>query len=183
MNNVMLDIRVLGKSPDSPIFAVECVFFEPSTGQIGPEYYRAVDIRTAAGGIYPEAVLQIMKDDSAKRAEVVNATCSALDAVGGVCRFISSTTSKHEKLFCWSAGDSLSVAALAQAISRYGLPLGYLPAFEARSLSTLIHIAGATGYAPHPRRSTGRPLTDAVYRAEQVCEIWQRLTSSHLESL
>lgn len=35
MNNVMLDIRVLGKSPDSPIFAVECVFFEPSTGQIG----------------------------------------------------------------------------------------------------------------------------------------------------
>ena len=37
MNNVMLDIRVLGKSPDSPIFAVECVFFEPSTGEIGPE--------------------------------------------------------------------------------------------------------------------------------------------------
>lgn len=182
MNNVMLDIRVLGKSPDSPIFAVECVFFEPSTGKMGPEYYRAVDIRTA-GGIYPEAVLQLMKGDSAQRAEVINATCTALDAVAGACRFISSTTSKHEKLFCWSAGDSLSVAALAHAISRHGLPLGYLPAFEVRSLSTLIHIAGATGYAPHPRRSTGRLLTDAVYRAEQVCEIWLRLTNPHLESL
>jgi len=182
MNNVMLDIRVLGKSPDSPIFAVECAFFEPSTGKMGPEYYRAVDIRTA-GGIYPEAVLQLMKGDSAQRAEVINATCTALDAVAGACRFISSTTSKHEKLFCWSAGDSLSVAVLAHAISRYGLPLGYLPAFEVRSLSTLIHIAGVTGYAPHPRRSTGRLLTDAVYRAEQVCEIWQRLTNPHLESL
>ena len=55
MNNVMLDIRDLGKFPDSSILAIECVFFEPSTGQIGPQYYRAVDIRTV-GGIYPEAV-------------------------------------------------------------------------------------------------------------------------------
>ncbi|HCB1081022.1 TPA: 3'-5' exoribonuclease [Klebsiella variicola subsp. variicola] len=183
MNNVMLDIRVLGKSPDSPIFAVECVFFEPSTGKIGPGYYRAVDIRTA-GGICPEAVLQLMKGDSAQRAEVINATCTALSAVTGACRFIVSTASKHEKLFCWSAGDSMSDAALAHAVSRYGLPMGCLPSFEARSLSTLIHIAGVTGYAPHPRRSSATyMLTDAVYRAEQVCEIWQRLTSPHLESL
>ncbi len=181
MNNVMLDIRVLGKSPDSPIFAVECVFFEPSTGQIGPEYYRAVDIRTA-GSIYPEAALQLMKGDSAERAEIINATCTALDAVEGVCRFISSTTSKHEKLFCWSAGDSLSVAALAHAVSRYNLE-PFLPPFEVRNLPTLIHIAGVTGYAPHPRRSKSYVLTDAVYRAEQTCEIWQRLTSPHLESL
>ncbi|HCL6957409.1 3'-5' exonuclease [Klebsiella quasipneumoniae] len=181
MNNVMLDIRVLGKSPDSPIFAIECVFFEPSTGKIGPGYYRAVDI-TTVGGIYPEAVLQLMKGDSAQRAEVINATCSAIDAVTGACRFIASTASKHEKLFCWSAGDSLSVAALAHAVSRYNLE-PFLPSFEVRNLSTLIHIAGVTGYAPHPRRSKSYVLTDAVYRAEQTCEIWQRLTSPHLESL
>lgn len=65
MKYVMLDIRVLGKSPDSPIFAIECAFFEPSTGKIGPGYYRAVDIRTV-GGIYPEAVLQLMKGDSVR---------------------------------------------------------------------------------------------------------------------
>jgi hypothetical protein len=36
---------------------------------------------------------------------------------------------------------------------------------------------------PHPRRSVAHnALTDAIYQAEQVCEIWQRLTS-HLESL
>ena len=28
MNNFMLDIRALGKAPDSPIFAIECVFFD-----------------------------------------------------------------------------------------------------------------------------------------------------------
>lgn len=181
MNNVMLDIRVLGKSPDSPIFAIECAFFEPLTGKIGPGYYRAVDI-TTVGGIYPEAIFQLMKGDSAQRAEVINATCSAIDAVTGACRFMASAASKHEKLFCWSAGDSLSVAALAHAVSRYDLGPS-LPPFEVRNLSTLIHIAGVTGYVPHPRRSKNYVLTDAVYRAEQTCEIWQRLTSPYIESL
>ncbi|EGG1129383.1 TPA: 3'-5' exoribonuclease [Escherichia coli] len=182
MNHVMLDIRALGKSTDAPVFAIECVFFEPSTGQIGPQFYRAIDIKTV-GGIYPEAVLQLMKGDSEQRAEVINATCSAIDALSGACSFIKKVASKHEKLLCWSAGSSLDVATLAHALSRYGLePL--LPSFEFRHLSTLIHIAGVTGYAPHPRRSTATyTLTDAVYRAEQVCEVWQRLTSPHFESL
>ncbi|BEJ33585.1 hypothetical protein OIPHN330_22050 [Citrobacter freundii] len=182
MNNFMLDIRSLGKAPDSPIFAIECVFFEPSTGKIGPQYYRAIDIRTV-GGICPETVLQLMKGDSEQRAEVINATCREIDAVGGVCRFIKDNASKHEKLICWSAGDSADVATLAYALSRHGLGQS-LPSFDIRYLSTLIHIAGVTGYVPHPRRSTATyMMTDAVYRAEQVCEIWQRLTSPHLESL
>lgn len=183
MNNIMLDIRVLGKSPDSPVFAIECVFFEPSTGKIGPQYYRAIDIRTV-GGIYPETVLQLMKGDAEQRAEVINATCREIDAVSGVCRFIKDNASKHAKLICWSAGDSADVATLAHALHRYGIPEQVIPPFEIRHLSTLIHIAGVTGYTPHPRRSTATyMLTDAVYRAEQVCEVWQRLTSPHLESL
>ncbi|WP_410003257.1 3'-5' exoribonuclease domain-containing protein, partial [Klebsiella pneumoniae] len=36
----MLDIRTLGDHYDASILAIECVFFEPSTGKIGPQYYR-----------------------------------------------------------------------------------------------------------------------------------------------
>ncbi|EPA7874535.1 3'-5' exoribonuclease [Citrobacter freundii] len=182
MNNFMLDIRALGKAPDSPIFAIECLFFEPSTGKIGPQYYRAIDIRTV-GSVNPEAVFQLMKGDSAQRAEIIHATCSEAGAVEGACRFISETASKHETLICWTAGDSADVTKLAYALSRYGMG-PRLPSFEIRYLSTLIHIAGVTGYTPHPRRSTATyMLTDAVFRAEQVCEVWQRLTSPHFESL
>lgn len=182
MNNFMLDVRALGKAPDSPIFAIECVFFEPSTGQIGPQFYRAINIRTV-GNIYPEAVLQLMKGDNAQRAEVISATCSELDAIRSACKFINTTASKHETLICWTAGDSIDVTKLGCALSRYGIG-PHLPSFEIRHLSTLIHIAGITGYTPHPRRSTATyMLTDAVYRAEQVCEVWQRLTSPHFESL
>lgn len=182
MNNIMLDIRALGKSPDSPVFAIECVFFEPSTGKIGPQYYRAIDIRTV-GCICPEAVLQLMRGNAEQRAEVISAACSEISAIGGACHFIKTTAPKHEKLICWSAGDSADVATLACALSRHGLGQS-LPHFDIRYLSTLIHIAGVTGYAPHPRRSTATyMLTDAAYQAEQACEIWQRLTSPHLETL
>ncbi|WP_446896716.1 3'-5' exonuclease [Citrobacter freundii] len=182
MNNFMLDIRSLGKAPDSPIFAIECVFFEPSTGQIGPQYYRAIDIRTV-GSVNPEAVFQLMKGDSGQRAEIIHATCSEAGAVEGACQFISETASKHETLICWTAGDSVDVTKLAHALYRHGM-CPRLPSFDIRYLSTLIHIAGVTGYTPHPRRSTATYiLTDAVYRAEQVCEVWQRLTSPYFESL
>ncbi|MDP0907571.1 3'-5' exoribonuclease, partial [Klebsiella pneumoniae] len=41
-----------------------------------------------------------------------------------------------------------------------------------------------TDYAPHARSALARyTLTDARYQAEQVCEIWQRLTSPHIGSL
>jgi hypothetical protein len=71
MNNLMFDIRVLGNS-DSPIFAIECVFFEPSTGKIGPRSTARLishrrRYRSSSGDRAHER-------DSAQRAEVINAT-------------------------------------------------------------------------------------------------------------
>ena len=43
---------------------------------------------------------------------------------------------------------------------------------------SLLTVAGAIGYAPiRAAQLHTTPLTDAIYQAEQVCEIWQRLTS------
>ena len=35
MNHVMIDLINVSKKPSSPLCAIEAVFFEPSTGQIG----------------------------------------------------------------------------------------------------------------------------------------------------
>lgn len=182
MNNVMLDIRALGNDMDSPIFAIECVFFEPSTGKLGPQYYRAVDLRTV-GYIDPVSVLELIKGDSHQRAEVIAATCTEFDAIAGSFSFIRENMSPHADLMVWSLRSSHVPAWLCHAARRHNLTLQFTP-FKMRCLSSLVMLAGATGYAPHPRRSTATyMLTDAVYQAEQVCEIWQRLTSPHIESL
>ncbi|MBX9265300.1 3'-5' exoribonuclease, partial [Klebsiella pneumoniae] len=53
-----------------------------------------------------------------------------------------------------------------------------------RCIRSLLDLAAATDYAPHARSAQARyTLTDARYQAEQVCEIWQRLTSPHIGSL
>ncbi|HGG9089436.1 3'-5' exonuclease [Enterobacter hormaechei subsp. steigerwaltii] len=182
MNNVMLDIRALGKAPDSPIFAIECVFFEPSTGKLGPQYYRAVDLRSVEC-IDPEAVLELLKGDAHQRAEVVSATCTELNAVAGLFSFIRENASLHTELNCWALGTGRVPSWLIHAARRHDLGHQFV-AFKLRCLASLIMLAGATGYAPHPRRSTATyMLTDAAYQAEQACEIWQRLTSPHIESL
>lgn len=182
MNNVMLDIRALGNAAHSQIFAIECVFFEPSTGKLGPQYYRAVDLRTV-GCIEPESVLELMKGDSHQRAEVIAATCTESDAVAGFFSFIRENMSPHADLMAWSLRPSHVPQWLAHAARRHNLDLQFIP-FKTRCLSSLIMLAGTTGYAPHPRRSSATyMLTDAVYQAEQACEIWQRLTGPHFESL
>lgn len=45
MNHVMIDLINVSKKPSSPLCAIEAVFFEPSTGQIGKVFYSSIDIR------------------------------------------------------------------------------------------------------------------------------------------
>ena len=47
MNHVMIDLINVNKKPSSPLCAIEAVFFEPSTGQIGKVFYSSIDIRKA----------------------------------------------------------------------------------------------------------------------------------------
>lgn len=181
MNNMMLDIRALGSKDDSPLFAVECVFFEPSTGQLGPQFYRAIDLNTVRN-IDPAAVIELLKRDADQRVEIISATHTESAAVEELLGFIGNTASKHAELQCWMRSEGM-LRQLFSAITRHNL---FSPHITLRlyCLPTLVMLAGVTGYAPHARRSTATyMLTDAVYQAEQVCEIWQRLTTPHLESL
>ena len=180
MNNMMLDVRALGSDDNSPLFAVGCVFFEPSTGQLGPQFYRAIDLNTAKN-IDPSVVIELLKRDADQRVEIISATHTELAAVAELLGFVEKNASKHAELQCWTRAEG-TVRQLISAVKRYNLAARI--AFRVCSLPTLVMLAGAAGYVPHPRRSTATyMLTDAIYQAEQVCEIWQRLTSPHLESL
>lgn len=181
MNNMMLDVRALGSDDDSQLFAVGCAFFEPSTGQLGPQFYRAIDLNTVKN-IDPAVVIELLKRDADQRVEIISATHTELTAVAELLGFVEKNASKHAELQCWTRSEG-AVRQLISAVKRHNL-VGSRIALRVCSLPTLVMLAGATGYVPHPRRSTATyVLTDAVYQAEQVCEIWQRLTDPHLESL
>lgn len=182
MNNVMLDIKALGEYRDAPLLAIEAVFFEPSTGKIGAQYYRAINL-SRTRSIDPAAVIELLKKDSPQRAEIVNATCSEFDALALFFDFIRKNVNQSCEPFFWTENPAYAWQWLDCSTGRNNLDSSFIPHFS-RCLSTLALVAAVAGYTPHPRRPGQRnTLTDAFYRAEQCCEIWQYLTNPHLESL
>ncbi|HEC0400359.1 TPA: 3'-5' exoribonuclease [Klebsiella aerogenes] len=196
MNHLMIDIETLSTKPNAAICAIGAVFFEPSIGKVGPSFYRTINPRTSqerGAHISADTVLWWLKQDKEPISELIDAQTDESDAIADLNHFISfsfpETTSRNLKVWC--KGGSFDFPILKSAYERSFdrslfvgasmLPWNFWNECCFRSLLT---VAGVIGYVPHPRRSVAHnALTDAIYQAEQVCEIWQLLTSPHLESL
>ncbi|EHX2160920.1 3'-5' exoribonuclease, partial [Escherichia coli] len=49
--HLMIDLETMGKNPDAPIIAIGAIFFDPQTGDMGPEFSKTIDLDTAGGVI------------------------------------------------------------------------------------------------------------------------------------
>ncbi|EOP3060477.1 RecE family exodeoxyribonuclease, partial [Escherichia coli] len=50
-HHLMIDLETMGKNPDAPINALAGKFFDPATGEMGPEFSKTIDLETAGGVI------------------------------------------------------------------------------------------------------------------------------------
>ncbi|HAN8808010.1 TPA: exonuclease, partial [Escherichia coli] len=49
--HLMIDLETMGKNPDAPIISIGAIFFDPQTGDMGPEFSKTIDLDTAGGVI------------------------------------------------------------------------------------------------------------------------------------
>lgn len=188
MNHLMVDLINISKKQSSPLCAIEAVFFEPSTGQIGETFYSPIDVRAAKGlkgNISISAAFEWMKKDSHWRAELMSATEVEEDVLCDLAAFIVNNL-EHQfgPLFVWFKDTPEKLVSLRYAVERTEVSGVFPEGTKFRCIRSLLDLAAATGYAPHARRALVRyTMTDARYQAEQVCEVWRRLTSPHIESL
>ncbi|ENB5304245.1 3'-5' exoribonuclease, partial [Escherichia coli] len=49
--HLMIDLETMGKNPDAPIISIGAIFFDPKTGDMGPEFSKTIDLDTAGGVI------------------------------------------------------------------------------------------------------------------------------------
>ncbi|HEB1526401.1 TPA: 3'-5' exoribonuclease, partial [Escherichia albertii] len=42
--HLMIDLETMGKNPDAPIISIGAIFFDPQTGDMGPEFSKTVDL-------------------------------------------------------------------------------------------------------------------------------------------
>lgn len=47
MNNLMIDLESMGKKPNAPIVSIGAVIFDPQSGELGQEFYTAVNLESA----------------------------------------------------------------------------------------------------------------------------------------
>lgn len=45
MNNLMIDLETMGKKPNAPVVSIGAVFFDPQSGEIGPEFYTPLALK------------------------------------------------------------------------------------------------------------------------------------------
>ncbi|EOY8276903.1 TPA: RecE family exodeoxyribonuclease, partial [Escherichia coli] len=50
-DHLMIDLKTMGKNPDAPIISIGAIFFDPQTGDMGPEFSKTIDLETAGGVI------------------------------------------------------------------------------------------------------------------------------------
>ena len=50
-DHLMIDLETMGKNPDAPIISIGAIFFDPQTGDMGPEFSKTIDLETAGGGL------------------------------------------------------------------------------------------------------------------------------------
>lgn len=185
MNHLMVDLININEKQSSPLLAIEAVFFEPSTGQIGRSFYHPINIQKEANSISVDTAFEWMKKDSHWRAELMSTTEGEEDVLYGLADFIAESAEyQFDGLFVWLKDTPEKLASLQHAAARKNVHRIFPAGTKFRCIRSLLDLAAATGYAPHARKALARyTLTDAIYQAEQVCEIWQRLTNPHLESL
>ncbi|EJL7028881.1 TPA: exonuclease, partial [Escherichia coli] len=42
--HLMIDLETMGKNPDAPIISIGAIFFDPQTGEMGPEFSKTIDL-------------------------------------------------------------------------------------------------------------------------------------------
>ncbi|EHW2538892.1 3'-5' exoribonuclease, partial [Escherichia coli] len=50
-HHLMIDLETMGKNPGAPIASIGAVFFDPQTGEQGPEFSKIIDMGTCGGTV------------------------------------------------------------------------------------------------------------------------------------
>ncbi|EHW5201166.1 3'-5' exoribonuclease, partial [Escherichia coli] len=60
-DHLMIDLKTMGKNPDAPIISIGAIFFDPQTGDMGPEFSKTIDLETAGGVIDRDTIKRWLK--------------------------------------------------------------------------------------------------------------------------
>lgn len=182
--HLMVDIEAFGKKADSPVVSIGAVFFDPSTGNTGSEFYKVISLESAmASGGVPDAstIIFWLKASPEARSELVMDDAIPLDdALLQLNEFIAENAANGaESVQVWGNGATYDNVLLEASYDRTGIPCPW-KFWNNRDVRTVVELGKAVGCEPrYEIPFDGEPhkaISDALHQVKYVSAIWQRLT-------
>ncbi|EPU2331840.1 3'-5' exoribonuclease domain-containing protein, partial [Escherichia coli] len=182
-HHLMIDLETMGKNPDAPINALAGKFFDPATGEMGPEFSKTIDLETSGGVIDRDTIKWWLKQSREAQSAILTDEIPLDDALLQLREFIDENSGEFF-VQVWGNGANFDNVILRRSYERQGIPcpwrytndrdvrtmvaLGLVMDFDARSVITF---EGERHNALH----------DARYQAKYVSAIWQKLIPSQAD--
>ncbi|GDU98668.1 exonuclease [Escherichia coli] len=176
-DHLMLDLETMGKNPDAPIISIGAIFFDPQTGDMGPEFSKTIDLETAGGVIDRDTIKWWLKQSREAQSAIMTDEIPLDDALLQLREFIDENSGEFF-VRVWGNGANFDNVILRRSYERQGIPCPWRWSND-RDVRTIVELGKAIDFDARTaipfEGERHNALDDARYQAKYVSAIWQKL--------
>ncbi|EFG6618351.1 exonuclease, partial [Escherichia coli] len=182
-HHLMIDLETMGKNPDAPIISIGAIFFDPQTGDMGPEFSKTIDLETAGGVIDRDTIKWWLKQSHEAQSAIMTDEIPLDDALLQLREFIDENSGEFF-VQVWGNGANFDNTILRRSYERQGIPCPWRY-YNDRDVRTIVELGKAIDFdartATPFEGERHNALDDARYQAKYVSAIWQKLIPSQAD--
>ena len=182
-DHLMIDLETMGKNPDAPIISIGAIFFDPQTGDMGPEFSKTIDLETAGGVIDRDVIKRWLKQSREAQSAIMTDEIPLDDALLQLREFIDENSGEFF-VQVWGNGANFENTILRRSYERQGIPCPWRY-YNDRDVRTIVELGKAIDFdartATPFEGERHNALDDARYQAKYVSAIWQKLIPSQAD--
>ena len=175
--HLMIDLETMGKNPDAPIISIGAIFFDPQTGEMGPEFSKTIDLDTAGGVIDRDVIKWWLKQSREAQSAIMTDEIPLDDALLQLREFIDENSGEFF-VQVWGNGANFDNVILRRSYERQGIPCPWRYCND-RDVRTIVELGKAIDFDARTaipfEGERHNALDDARYQAKYVSAIWQKL--------
>ncbi|MEE7025842.1 3'-5' exoribonuclease [Escherichia coli :H15] len=182
-HHLMIDLETMGKNPDAPIISIGAIFFDPQTGDMGPEFSKTIDLETAGGVIDRDTIKWWLKQSREAQSAIMTDEIPLDDALLQLREFIDENSGEFF-VQVWGNGANFDNTILRRSYERQGIPCPWRY-YNDRDVRTIVELGKAIDFDARTaipfEGERHNALDDARYQAKYVSAIWQKLIPSQAD--
>ncbi|HDS9095623.1 TPA: 3'-5' exoribonuclease, partial [Escherichia coli] len=142
--HLMIVLETMGKNPDAPIISIGAIFFDPQTGDMGPEFSKTIDLETAGGVIDRDTIKWWLKQSREAQSAIMTDEIPLDDALLQLREFIDENSGEFF-VQVWGNGANFDNTILRRSYERQGIPCPWRY-YNDRDVRTIVELGKAIDF-------------------------------------